>query len=86
MVIYEHPLPVQSVPRVKDVPALEQILNEINRLLVAGKVDVHGDVKVRFTGDERVLNDLKTLAEAGYCEDAFGHNTPIPPELNYLKR
>lgn len=86
IVIYEHPLPVKSVPRVKDVPAVEQIVKEINRLLVAGKVDVHGDVKVRFTGDERVLHDLKILAEAGYCENAFGHNTPIPSELSYLKR
>ncbi|MBT3380204.1 MAG: hypothetical protein HN742_43260 [Lentisphaerae bacterium] len=86
VVIYEHPLPVKSARRARDLPFEEQILNEINRLLVAGKIDVRGEVRVRFTGDERVLNDLKILAESGYCEDAFGNNTPIPAELSYLKR
>lgn len=47
---------------------------------VGGMIADKGLKTVMFEGDERVLNDIKILAEHNYCED-----TEIPRELNYLR-
>jgi hypothetical protein len=62
------------------------MFKEIIKLLGAGKIDIEMKKLATFTGDKRVLNDLTILATSGYCEDSFGNNIPIPPDLGYLKR
>ena len=44
------------------------------------------DLSIAFTGDKRVLSDLKLLAKSGYGEDRFGNNITLPKELAYLRR
>lgn len=45
---------------------------------------ISGDT-VRFQGDIRVLEDIRTLADSGYGEDKFGNNIVLPKSLSYLK-
>ncbi|MDC7224071.1 MAG: hypothetical protein PQJ60_10045 [Spirochaetales bacterium] len=54
--------------------------------LALGKIDIISDTQVEFTGDKRVLHDIRILAENGYGEDKFGNNIVLPKELSYLKR
>jgi hypothetical protein len=44
------------------------------------------DITVAFAGDQRVLEDIRLLAENGYGEDDFGNNLPLPPKLSYLRK
>lgn len=85
IVLYEQPLqlPAESA-RKQDAP-LEQVTNEIARLLAIGKIDINAELSVKFTGDKRVLADIKLLAESGYGEDNFGNNIVLPEELVYLR-
>lgn len=88
VVIYEHPLPIREFAP-EDVEGLlfsQVVLNEIARLLAMGKLDIESALEVTFTGDKRVLKDLRILARNGYGEDEFGHNIPLPTELSYLRR
>ena len=85
--IYEMPLPIEDeIAKTRDCTVSEVVLSALYRLLAMGKIDVLADVTVQFKGDDRVLKDIALLAEGGYCEDNFGNNTPLPPELSYLKR
>lgn len=88
VVLYEHPLPIREFNAMETAGELFQqlVLNEIARLLAMGKLDIESALTVTFTGDERVLHDLKILAEMGYGEDDFGNNVPLPCELAYLRR
>ena len=86
LVIYEHPLQIEEKPPQKQIQLLQQVTDEIARLQVTGKIDIGTDLKVKFKGDKRVLNDIKLLAESGYGEDNFGNNTPLPKELTYLRQ
>lgn len=88
VVIYEHPLPVRQMQGSEGAEQLFQqlVLNEIARLLAMGKLDIESSLCVEFSGDERVLKDLRVLAEHGYGEDDFGNNVPLPAELGYLRR
>ncbi|OGV71320.1 MAG: hypothetical protein A3K19_29430 [Lentisphaerae bacterium RIFOXYB12_FULL_65_16] len=86
IVIYTQPLPLEELRPRPDESAGEVVAHEICQLLMRGKIDIEADMKVTFVGDERVLKDLGILAEHGYCEDRFGNNTPLPPELGYLRR
>ena len=58
----------------------------MTRLLALGKIDVDSAINVTFEGDTRVLADIQLLAEAGYGEDKFGNNIPLPEKLKYLRR
>ena len=58
----------------------------IARLQATGQIDIRADLSIRFTGDQRVLDDLELLAQSGYGEDHFGNNTTLPKELGYLRR
>ncbi len=59
----------------------EYSCKSVMMLLQAGAILAEKDVKtVTFKGDEKVLNDIKILAECNYCEDQ-----DIPPALNYLR-
>ena len=51
-----------------------------------GKIDIVTNMKVTFIGDKRVLEDIRLLAEAGYGEDSFGNNIPLPEQLKYLRQ
>lgn len=55
-------------------------------LLATGKIDIKMDIKVKFKGDKRSLDDIETLANSGYGEDKFGNNIALPKNLSYLKR
>ena len=48
--------------------------------IVTKKVD-----RVRFRGEKRALDDLKTLAEYNYGETRQGKDAPLPPTLAYLQ-
>ena len=52
----------------------------MNLMMAAGMIYDMGLKTVVFEGDQRVLDDLKILAEHNYCEDQ-----EIPRELNYLR-
>ena len=56
---------------------LEQVTEEVGRLLAIGKIDINVELKLKFIGDKRVLADIKLLAESGYGEDNFGNNISI---------
>lgn len=86
LIIYEHPLNLEPKPIRQDETLIEQIIDEIARLQVTGKIDmIANDMKVAFIGDIRVLDDIRLLAHSGYGEDNFGNNIPLPEELKYLR-
>ena len=62
------------------------VSKEIKRLMSAGKIDIRIDVYARFTGDQRALKDIETLARAQYGEDKKGNNIELPPEIDYLRK
>jgi len=85
LIVYQQPLQLaEEFPR-EGIP-LEKVTNEIARLLATGQIDIKTDLNVIFSGDKRVLADIKLLAESGYGEDNFGNNIALPKELAYLRR
>jgi len=62
------------------------VSKEIKRLMSAGKIDIRIDVSATFTGDQRALKDIETLARAHYGEDEKGNNIELPPEIDYLRK
>ncbi|MFC1761315.1 HPr family phosphocarrier protein [Planctomycetota bacterium] len=85
IVIYQQPLELTDQAGAEEELFLKCLTDEIRRLLAEAKLDIHTDMTVRFTGDRRVLEDLKLLAECGYGEDRFGNNIPLPEKLVYLR-
>ncbi len=86
LIIYSRDLKLEDIS-----PAVGESLGEyarhaIAKLLAEGRIDIQADIRVVFHGDKRALEDIKVLADAGYGEDQFGKNVPLPPELAYLKR
>ncbi len=86
LLIYEHPLEISGYEARSDLNIVEQVRSEVARLLAIGKIDIVTDLKVKFKGDKRVLEDIKLLAHYGYGEDNFGNNIPLPPRLGYLRK
>ena len=86
LILYEQPLKLPEEPALTHGTVLEKIVNELARLLAMGKIDVESHMTAVFKGDKRVINDIKVLAEAGYGEDKFGNNVPLPEKLAYLRR
>lgn len=86
VVVYEHPLQVRSEPGDPDTPLLEAVTVEIARLQATGKIDIALPLNAVFIGDKRVLQDIELLANAGYGEDNFGNNIPLPEKLAHLRR
>ena len=86
LVIYEQPLEISDCVSRNDTNIIEQVRSEVARLLAMGKIDIVTDLKIRFHGDKRVLEDIKLLAHFGYGEDNFGNNIPLPPRLSYLRK
>ncbi|MCG8697192.1 MAG: hypothetical protein MI922_04000, partial [Bacteroidales bacterium] len=86
LVIYQHPLELTDQAVQQDGLFLRCLTDEVRRLLAEARLDICAEMKVRFVGDRRVLEDLKLLAESGYGEDRFGNNIPLPAKLTYLRR
>lgn len=86
LIIYEHPLQINTRMLPQDMQLVEMVSYEIARLQALGKIDIATDLKVTFIGDKRVLADIQTLAESGYGEDNFGNNIPLPEKLAFLRR
>ncbi len=84
LILYEQPLELPDEPSLQQGTLLEKVVDEMKRLLAMGKIDVESHMTATFIGDKRVLNDIKILAEAGYGEDKFGNNVPLPEKLTYL--
>ncbi len=86
LILYEQPLQLPDQPVQMEGTLVQQVTDELARLLAIGKIDVEAELKATFVGDKRVLADIKLLAEAGYGEDNFGNNVPLPEKLVYLRR
>ncbi len=86
VIIYEQPLKIEKKDFQLEAKIIEQVTDEIAKLLVTGKIDIGTDIEAVFVGDKRVLEDIKLLAESGYGEDSFGNNIPLPCELQYLRQ
>lgn len=85
LVIYQQPLELTDQAGLEEGLFLRCLTDEIRRLLAEAKLDICAEMKVCFTGDRRVLEDLCLLAESGYGEDRFGNNIPLPAKLTYLR-
>ncbi len=85
LVIYQQPLQL-SEDFGREGILLEKVTAEIARLQATGQIDIRNDLVITFTGDKRVLSDLKLLAKSGYGEDCFGNNINLPREIAYLRR
>lgn len=86
LVVYEHPLQFSEGLTGNEGTLFEQVIDEMARLQATGKIDINVDINISFTGDKRVLADIKLLAESGYGEDKFGNNISLPEKLTYLKQ
>jgi hypothetical protein len=86
LILYEQPLQLPKEPARKGGTLLQKVIDEMIRLLAMGQIDVRAELRARFVGDRRVLDDIELLAESGYGEDKFGNNVPLPEELAYLRR
>lgn len=85
LIIYQQPLQLSEEFSPEGI-LLERVTAEIARLQATGQIDIKTDLNITFTGDKRVLSDLKLLARSGYGEDCFGNNIPLPRDLAYLRR
>lgn len=86
ILIYEPSLNFNDIEEKKEEEScLDFIKRVIERYMALGKIDAETDTMVAFHGDERVLADIKTLAEYGYGEDRFGNNIILPRSLDYLR-
>jgi hypothetical protein len=86
LVLYERNLPLEEFEPLPEETDEEFITRVLIQLLTMGKIDVVMDINVTFSGDQRVLQDIKLLADNGYGEDDFGNNLPLPEKLSYLRR
>lgn len=86
VIIYEQPLKIERKELCTDSNPMEQVADEIAKLLVTGKIDISTDIRAVFTGDKRVLEDIKLLAKNGYGEDNHGNNISLPEQLSFLRQ
>jgi hypothetical protein len=86
IIIHEQPLKIEEKAPQSDAKIIEQVTDEIAKLQATGKIDIGTDIRAVFTGDKRVLKDIKLLAENGYGEDNFGNNISLPDQLIYLRQ
>ena len=85
LILYEQPLQLPDRLCPTDGTTIEKVTAEMGRLLAMGKIDIGTDITATFTGDKRVLEDIRLLAQHGYGEDSFGNNIALPDKLAYLK-
>lgn len=75
-----------DIEKNEDETNLEFLKRGFSLLLASGKLDIKMDLKIKFVGDKRSLDDIEILALNGYGEDLYGNNIALPKELHYLKR
>jgi hypothetical protein len=86
LVLYEREVILEEVKCLADEGLEEYVARALVELFTVGKIDVPTDLNASFTGDRRVLEDIRLLAENGYGEDDFGNNLPLPAKLEYLRK
>jgi len=86
IMIYDNDFSFEDLAPYENETLAEFIKRGIALYLAMGKIDIVSGETVTFHGDQRVLEDIRILAEHGYGEDKFGNNIVLPPELSYLKR
>ena len=86
LVLYERDVIVEELKLRADENTEEFVTRVLVQLLTLGKIDVPTELSVSFSGDRRVLADLRLLAENRYGEDDFGNNLPLPDRLAYLRK
>jgi len=85
IMIYDNDYSFEDIKPHKNETLAEFIKRAIVLYLAMGKIDIISGDTVRFQGDIRVLEDIRTLADSGYGEDKFGNNIVLPKSLSYLK-
>lgn len=85
LILYDRALSLEGISVSPELPPQQCVVESLQKLLNAGKIDLELEVMVRFEGDRRVLMDIALLAEQNYGEDDFGNNLALPPELSYLR-
>ena len=86
LMLYEQPLTLREGLQNSDRTLFDQVVEEVAKLQAMGKIDAEISLCATFTGDKRVLEDIKILANCGYGEDSFGNNIILPEKLVYLRR
>ncbi len=86
LVIYERNYLLQDIKPLEHETIHQCAIRTMTKLLSMGKIDIELDINVVFSGDTRVLADIKLLAEHGYGEDYFGNNLTLPEKLGYLRK
>lgn len=86
IMIYDNDFSFDDLSPYENETLAEFIKRAIALYLAMGKIDIISGDTVSFQGDERVLDDIRILAENGYGEDKFGNNIVLPKDLSYLKR
>ena len=86
IIVYDTNIQFDEISPIKDESLGELACRFIKHYMSISKLDVHSDLTVTFMGDNRVLLDLKSLAENGYGEDKYGNNIVLPKDLVYLRR
>jgi hypothetical protein len=77
---------LKEIDPLQDETECQYAVRVVMRLFTMEKIDIPIAMKVVFSGDRRVLDDIKLLAENGYGEDSFGNNLALPRKLQYLRR
>ena len=86
LVIYERNYLLKDLKPLEEETIHQCAIRTMTQLLDMGKIDIEIDIDVIFSGDVRVLADIKLLAGHGYGEDNFGNNMTLPAELAYLRK
>lgn len=86
LLLYESGFSFEELEPQEDENLIDFVKRAVTTYLALGKIDISSNLTVTFSGDKRVLKDIKILAENGYGEDLFGNNIVLPAELSYLRR
>ena len=86
VIIYELKFSLEEIKPLEDETPYQSIIRVFTQLFVMGKIDMELDMQVSFSGDLRVLADIKLLTEHGYGEDDSGNNLDLPKALSYLRK
>lgn len=86
IVLYETDFSLDDISYLEGESLAEFATRGIAHFLAMGRIDIRTGMTVEFSGDKRVLADLRLLAENGYGEDNYGNNIMLPRELAYLRR
>lgn len=86
IVVYDQDFTQNELEPFEEETLAEYAKRWIAHSLALGKIDIDTDIYVTFSGDKRVLEDIRLLVEYGYGEDKHGNNLVLPAKLSYLRR